>query len=73
MLLKKLLNNLHTSLDGPWNCIFAHVSIKVNVFIQKNIYYIYNYVHKLWKTGCFEIIISFLHACFFKKLEMITH
>ena len=46
MLLKQLHNNLPFSYDGPWNC-FTHGSIKVNVFIQKNIYYIYNYVHKL--------------------------
>ena len=35
--------------------------------MQKNIYYIYNYMHKLWKeTVCSEINISFLHASFFK-------
>ena len=71
MLLKQLPNNL--PIDGPWNCIFAHATIKVNAFIQKNIYHIYNYVHKIWKTVCFEINISFLHACLFKMLETISH
>ena len=71
MLLKQLLNNLPFSLDGPLTC-FTHGSIRVNVFIEKNIYYIYNYVHKLWKTVCSEINISFLRACFFKMLETIT-
>ena len=46
MLLKQSLNNPPISLDGPRNCIFTHASIKVNVFIQKNIYYIYSYVDK---------------------------
>ena len=73
MLLKQLLNNLPISLDRPWNCIFTNVSVKVNVFIQNNTYYIYKYVRKLWKTVCFEINISYLHACFFKMLETITH
>ena len=73
MLLKQLLKCLPISLDGPWNCIFAHVSIKVNVFIRKNIYYVYNYVHKLWKTVSSDINISFLCACVFKMLETITH
>ena len=73
MLLKQLLKYLPISLDGPWNCIFANVSIKVNVFIRKNICYVYNYVQKLWKTVSSEINISFLCACFFKMLETITH
>ena len=41
-----MLNNRAISLDGAWKCIFTHVSIKVNVFIQKDIYYIYNYAYK---------------------------
>ena len=73
MLLKQLLKYLPISLDGPWNCISVHVSTKVNVFIRKNIYYVYNYVHKLWKTVSSEINISFHCACFFKMLETITH
>ena len=50
MVVKQLLNNLRISLDGPCDCIFTHVIIKVIVFIQTNIYYIYNYVHKLCKN-----------------------
>ena len=73
MLLKQLLKYLPISLDGPWNCILANVSIKVNVFIRKNICYVYNYVQKLWKTVSSEINIYFLCACFFKMLETITH
>ena len=41
----------------PWrilNCIWTHVSIKVNVFIQKNVYHTHYYVHKLCKTVCSE-------------------
>ena len=73
MLLNKLLNNLPMSLDEPWDCIFTHAGIKVSVFIQKNIHYIYDHMHKLWTTVCSEINISFLHACFFKMLETISH
>ena len=46
MLLKELPNNLPSSLEGPLNCICTHASIKVNVFIQNNVYHIHNYVHK---------------------------
>ena len=60
MLLKQLLNNLPISLEGFLNCICAHVSIKVNVFIQKNAYPIHNYVINLWKTVCSEKNITVL-------------
>ena len=46
MFLKQLLNNLQIFLEEFVNCIYTHVSIKVNVLIQKNAYYIRNYVHK---------------------------
>ena len=46
MLLKKLLNNLPICVEVLLNFIWTHVSIKVNVFIQKNAYYNHNYVHK---------------------------
>ena len=55
MLLKQFLNNLPICLEGLLNCIWTYVSIKVNVFIQKNTYYIHNCVHNLWKTVCSEI------------------
>ena len=71
MLLKQSLNNPPISLDGPRNCIFTHASIKVNVFMQKNIISIATWIN-LWKTVCFDINISFLHACFLKMLKMIT-
>ena len=58
MVLKQLLNNLRISLDGPCDCIVTHVSIKVIVYIQKNIYYIYNYVHKLCKNVCSNFCIN---------------
>ena len=46
MLLKKLLNNLPICVEVLLNFIWTHVSIKVNVFIQKNAYYNHKYVHK---------------------------
>ena len=55
MLLKQLLNNLPICLVGGLNCICTHVSIKVNVFIQKNAYQIHNYVHKSFR-GCIRQI-----------------
>ena len=67
MLLKQLLNNLSFSLDGPWNCIFTHVSIKVNVFIQKSIYYIYNYSHKSMENCLFRDKYFFSSRVFFFK------
>ena len=46
MLLKKFLNNLPICVEVLLNFIWTHVSIKVNVFIQKNAYYNHKYVHK---------------------------
>ena len=46
MLLKQLLNNLPICLEGLLNCICTHAGIKVNVFIQKNAYQIYDYMYK---------------------------
>ena len=46
MLLNLLINNIPISLEGLLNCICTHASIKVNVFIQKNIYPIYIYAQK---------------------------
>ena len=66
MLLKQWLNNLPIFLDGRWNCIFTNVIIKVNVFIQKNIYYICNYVDKAMVNVLFRDI--FLQECFFKNI-----
>ena len=50
-LLNLLLNSLPISIEGPLNCIWAHGTIKVNVFIQKNIDHIYNYVQKSFSTA----------------------
>ena len=44
LLLTLWLNNVPFSLEGPLNCIYTHVTIKVNVLIQNNIYHIHNYV-----------------------------
>ena len=54
MFLKQLLNNLQIFLEGFVNCIYTHVSIKVNVLIQKNAYYIHNYVHKYMENCLFR-------------------
>ena len=54
MLLKQLLNNLPIFLEGLLNCICTHISIKVNVFIQKNAYHINNYVHKSMENCLFR-------------------
>ena len=59
MLLKQLLKNLPICLEGLLNCSWMHVSIKVNVFIQKNAHYIYNYVHQFMEN-CSKINIPFL-------------
>ena len=50
-LLNLLLNNLPLSLEGPLNCICAHANIRENVFIQKNIDHIHNYVQKSFSTA----------------------
>ena len=57
---KQLLYNLLICLEGLLNCICTHVSIKVNVFIQKNVYHIHNYVHKSMKNWKLIISYSFL-------------
>ena len=69
MLLKQSLNNPPISLDGPRNCIFTHASIKVNVFIQKNIYYIYSYVDKSMENCLFRYKYFFPSCVFFKNVE----
>ena len=68
MLLKQVLNNLPISLDGPWNYIFTNVSIKVNLFRQKNVYYIYNYVHKSMENFLFWNKYFFSSYVFFKNV-----
>ena len=68
MLLKQVLNNLPISLEGPWNYIFTNVSIKVNLFRQKNVYYIYNYVHKSMENFLFWNKYSFSSYVFFKNV-----
>ena len=50
MLLNLLLNNLH----------MLDINIKVNVFIQKNINHIHNYVPKSIKNCLFLSILSFV-------------
>ena len=59
MLLKQLLNNLPICLHGLLNYTFTHVSITVNVFVQKNAYYIHNYVHKSMENCLFRDKYSF--------------
>ena len=51
--------NLPISHQGPLNCISTHVSIKVNVFIPKNIYHIHNYVQKSMTNCLFRDKYSF--------------
>ena len=66
MLLKQLLNNLPICLEGLLNCICTHVGIKVNVFIQKNAYQIYYYMHKSMGNCLFRdlsYIPFFLNFC----------
>ena len=67
MLLKQSLNNPPISLDGPRNCIFTHASIKVNVFMQKNIISIATWIN-LWKT-LFRYKYFFPSCVFFKNVE----
>ena len=50
----QLLNNLPISLKGHLNCICTDISIKANVFIQKNIYHIHTYVHKSIENCLFK-------------------
>ena len=69
MLLKELLNNLPFSLGGPWDSIFTYVSIKVNVFIQKNIYYIYNYMDKSMENCLFQDKYLFSSCVFFENVR----
>ena len=57
MLLKQLLNNLPIFLEGLLNCICTHISIKVNVFIQKNAYHI-NISRKQNCEASFRIIFA---------------
>ena len=59
MLLKKLLNNLPICVEVLLNFIWTHVSIKVNVFIQKNAYCIHNYEHKSMENSLFRNKYSF--------------
>ena len=59
MFSKQLLNNLPICLKGVLNCICTFVSIKVSVFIQKNVYLIHNYVHKSMENCFFRDKYSF--------------
>ena len=59
-----MVNNISVSLDGPWNGIFEHASIKVNVFIQKNIYHIYHHVPKYMEI-CLLLDKYFFSSCVF--------
>ena len=45
------------SFEKPLNCICIQLSIKVNIFIRKNMYPLQNSRH-LWKTACFQITFS---------------
>ena len=56
-------------------CVWTQVTIKVNVFIQKNLYPIQNYVQISIETACSQIDFpSFLMFClgYFKFLASIT-
>ena len=50
-LLNVFFNNLPISLQGPLNCICTRGTIKVNVFLQKSIDHIRNYVQKSFFTA----------------------
>ena len=59
-----LLNNLPIS---------AHVSIKINAFMQKNIFYIYTYVDKSWENClCQDKYLFSSCVSFLKMLGKIT-
>ena len=56
-------------------CVWTQVTIKINVFIQKNLYPIQNYVQISMETACSQIDFpSFLMFClgYCKFLESIT-
>ena len=53
VLLNQLLHNLPIYLEELLNCFCTHVSIKVNVFIQKDAYHIHKYVHKSIENSLF--------------------
>ena len=59
-LLNRLLNSLSISFERPLNCICTYVGIKVNLFIQKSIDYIHNYVQKSVENCLFLFILSFI-------------
>ena len=50
-LLNLFFNNLPISVEGPLNCICTHGTTKVNIFIQKHIDNIQNYVQKFFSTA----------------------
>ena len=54
MLLNVLPNNLPIPHEVPLNCVLIHGRIQINVFIQKNVDHIHNYVQKsflnAWKV-----------------------
>ena len=58
-------NNLPTAPEGPLNCICTHVSIKVNMFIQKKIDHVYSYLQKSMKN-----CLLLFALCFFLDIDM---
>ena len=59
MLLKQLPNNFPICLEGLLTCIWTQAIIRVNVFIQKNAYYIHNYFQKSMENRLFRDKCSF--------------
>ena len=59
-LLNLFLNSLPVSLERPLNCICTYGRIKVNVFMEKNVDHIHNYVQKsfstAWKVSTCEVL-----------------
>ena len=51
-----------------WRNFRTHVIIKVNVFIQKNAYYIHNYVYKSTENCLFQEKYSFSSEVLFRIL-----
>ena len=66
--LKLLLNNTPISLEEHLNCICAQGSMKVNVFIQKTMYAIQNYVKIFEENSLFSGKFSFLSEVLFRML-----
>ena len=66
--LNLLLDNTPISLEEHLYCIYAQGSMKVNVFIEKTMYAIQNYVNIFEENSLFSGKFSFLSEVLFRML-----